>query len=95
MRRALDLSTHPLQAVSREADHLAITALTRALHVPLRIAYLDQSSMPYGGGGGQETGEVNFVEFEEEAMKEGERGVEGALLYRAYSFSSLALMFSS
>lgn len=81
------------QAVSQEADHLAITALTRALHVPLRIAYLDQSVLPYhdggglssdlaAGGGGAGAAEVNFVEFEEEAAKKGEKGIEGALLYR-------------
>lgn len=81
-----------VEAVSQEADHLAITALTRALHVPLRIAYLDQSILPYPtamGGEGAETGaaanevvEVNFVEFEEDAAKTGEKGIEGALLYR-------------
>ncbi|GAA6019953.1 hypothetical protein JCM8202_001765 [Rhodotorula sphaerocarpa] len=81
-----------VEAVSQEADHLAITALTRALHVPLRIAYLDQSILPYPtsmGGEGAETGaaanevvEVNFVEFEDDAAKTGEKGIEGALLYR-------------
>jgi hypothetical protein len=75
----------PAQAVSQEADH--------ALHVPLRIAYLDQSVLPYhdggglssdpaGGGGGGGAVEVNFVEFEEEAARKGEKGIEGALLYR-------------
>lgn len=79
------------QAVSQEADHLAIASLTRALQVPVRIAYLDQSGLVAGfdalGGGVSGVGagevEVNFLEFEEEALKRGEKGVEGALLYRA------------
>lgn len=76
-----------VEAVSREADHLAITALTRALQTPLRIAYLDQSSLPQLAAAGDDAeAEVNFLEFEEEAAKRGEKGVEGALLYRASLF---------
>ncbi|GAA5827866.1 hypothetical protein JCM11251_007710 [Rhodosporidiobolus azoricus] len=75
-----------VEAVSQEADHLAIASLTRALQVPVRIAYLDQSGLVSGlGGEGSEVGgdvEVNFLEFEEEALGRGEKGVEGALLYR-------------
>ncbi|GAA5990439.1 hypothetical protein JCM10908_007373 [Rhodotorula pacifica] len=83
-----------VEAVSQEADHLAITALTRALHVPLRIAYLDQSVLPYDGSlsgptAGGAGAEVNFVEFEEEAAKNGEKGIEGALLYRPGHYDML------
>ncbi|POY71576.1 hypothetical protein BMF94_5401 [Rhodotorula taiwanensis] len=81
-----DFCERRVEAVSQEADHLAIVALTRALHVPIRIAYLDQSVLPYTGDsvgeGGAEAAEVNFVEFEEDAAKSGEKGIEGALLYR-------------
>lgn len=54
----------------------------------MRIAYLDQSGLPLGVGnenGGEGVGEVevNFLEFESEALERGEKGVEGALLYRA------------
>jgi len=73
-----------VEPVSREADHLQIVALTRALGTPLRIAYLDQSGL--AGVGGSENGgggEVNFLEFEEDRAKEdGIVSVEGALLYR-------------
>ncbi|BGP43213.1 hypothetical protein JCM10450v2_007357 [Rhodotorula kratochvilovae] len=80
-----------VEAVSREADHLAITALTRALQVPLRIAYLDQSYLPQlGGGGDSDAGaEVNFLEFEDEAARRGEKGIEGALLYRPGHYDML------
>lgn len=83
------ISTSPLpltaqQAVQKEADHLQIVALTRALQFHIRVAYLDQSGAPpqagssYGDGAGLE---VNFVEFEEQA----EEGITGALLYRESS----------
>ncbi|GAA6001741.1 OTU family ubiquitin thioesterase [Rhodotorula paludigena] len=78
-----------VEAVSREADHLAITALTRALQVPLRIAYLDQSGLPQFGAAVDDA-EVNFVEFEEEAAKRGERGIDGALLYRPGHYDMLS-----
>lgn len=95
-----DFCERGVEAVSQEADHLAITALTRALHVPLRIAYLDQSVLPYheglssdptntGPGGGAGAAEVNFVEFEEEAARQGEKGIEGALLYRPGHYDML------
>ncbi|GAA6037741.1 hypothetical protein JCM8097_002318 [Rhodosporidiobolus ruineniae] len=82
-----------VEAVSHEADHLPIVALTRALQVPVRIAYLDQSGLGATGGafgaGGEEL-EVNFVEFEEEALRRGETGVEGALLYRPGHYDILS-----
>ncbi|KPV72020.1 uncharacterized protein RHOBADRAFT_56156 [Rhodotorula graminis WP1] len=77
-----------VEAVAREADHLAIAALTRALQVPLRIAYLDQSLLgaqqlaPGGEGASSAEAEVNFFEFEDEAARRGEKGIEGGLLYR-------------
>ncbi|GAA5965609.1 hypothetical protein JCM21900_006602 [Sporobolomyces salmonicolor] len=75
-----------VEAVSREADHLQIVALTRALGTPARIAYLDQSGVSTAGGDGvrpaDDGAEVNFVEFEEDAAKRGAVGIEGALLYR-------------
>ncbi|GAA5864842.1 hypothetical protein JCM1840_004923 [Sporobolomyces johnsonii] len=78
-----------VEAVNREADHLQIVALTRALGTPVRIAYLDQSGFSSlgggegAGGGGQGDGvEVNFVEFEDDAARRGAVGIDGALLYR-------------
>ncbi|GAA5911351.1 OTU family ubiquitin thioesterase [Sporobolomyces salmoneus] len=76
-----------VEPVNREADHLQIVALSRALGAPLRIAYLDQSGLSGVGGGGEGAeeggGQVNFIEFEEERAKEdGIVSVEGALLYR-------------
>ncbi|GAA6051395.1 hypothetical protein JCM3770_000497 [Rhodotorula araucariae] len=76
-----------VEAVAREADHLAITALTRALQVPLRIAYLDQSFLPQLGA--STDAEVNFFEFEDEAARRGEKGIEGALLYRPGHYDML------
>ncbi|GAA5839069.1 hypothetical protein JCM9279_002583 [Rhodotorula babjevae] len=85
-----------VEAVAREADHLAIAALTRALQVPLRIAYLDQSlfgaqQLAPGDEGGSSAAEaeVNFFEFEDEAARRGEKGIEGALLYRPGHFDIL------
>ncbi|GAA5988680.1 hypothetical protein JCM5350_003848 [Sporobolomyces pararoseus] len=73
-----------VEPVNREADHLQIVALTRALSTPLRIAYLDQSRLSGVGMGSDGEGtQVNFFEFEEEKAKEdGIVSVEGALLYR-------------
>ncbi|GAA5882335.1 hypothetical protein JCM3774_005073 [Rhodotorula dairenensis] len=92
-----DFCERGVEAVSQEADHLAITALTRALHVPLRIAYLDQSVLPYDGApsdpypdpNASGPVEVNFVEFEEDAAEKGEQGIEGALLYRPGHYDML------
>ncbi|ORY72930.1 peptidase C65 Otubain-domain-containing protein [Leucosporidium creatinivorum] len=71
-----------VEAVNKEADHIQITALTRALSVYTRIAYLDQSGAPPGGfgAGAGENGDVkvDFVEFEGES----EEKLNGALLYR-------------
>lgn len=71
--------------MNKEADHLQITALTRALSVHTRIAYLDQSGAPAGGFTSEvQEGEVkvDFVEFEAES----EERLEGALLYRELRF---------
>ncbi|GAA5930667.1 OTU family ubiquitin thioesterase [Sporobolomyces koalae] len=89
----LDLVTfcqYHVEPVNREADHLQIVALTRALSTPIRIAYLDQSGVVNEGkAAGDEHGlqgagaEVNFIEFEEDRAKEdGVVTVDGALLYR-------------
>ncbi|KAK4049962.1 hypothetical protein OIV83_003786 [Microbotryomycetes sp. JL201] len=66
-----------VEAVQKEADHIQITALTRALQINVKIAYLDQSAVPVATGR-FETDEVNFVEFEESAPER----LNGALLYR-------------
>lgn len=83
------LSVHasfPPQAVNKEADHIQITALTRALSVYTRIAYLDQSGAPAGGfgAGAADNGDVkvDFVEFESES----EDKLNGALLYSEFRF---------
>ncbi|SCZ94712.1 BZ3500_MvSof-1268-A1-R1_Chr12-3g04063 [Microbotryum saponariae] len=66
-----------VEAVNKEADHVQITALSRALRIGLRIAYLDQSTGKEG-----EVGEVDFVEFEVEGEeKTGVERLDGALLY--------------
>lgn len=62
--------------MGKEADHVQIQALSRALNVPVEIAYVDGGA----SGGGSGTGEgVDFVKFEVE-------GNDGAapitLLYR-------------
>lgn len=83
-----------VEPVNREADHLQIVALARALGTPLRIAYLDQSGLAgvgvdaeEGGAGGQ----VNFFEFEEDKAKEdGIVSIEGALLYRPGHYDILS-----
>jgi ubiquitin thioesterase protein OTUB1 len=68
-----ELTCNPPQAVDKEADHIQITALTRALKIHTRIAYLDQSD-----------GETALHEFEE-----GSEDVLGcALLYRESSLQS-------
>ncbi|KAM0786215.1 hypothetical protein ACM66B_007018 [Microbotryomycetes sp. NB124-2] len=74
-----------VEAVQREADHIQITALTRALQINIKIAYLDQSLVPMTGSGGGEGDEVNFVEFEEEASE----SLDGALLYRPGHYDRL------
>jgi len=45
---------HFVEAVGKEADHVQMTALTRALKLNLNVAYLDGRSA---------TGKVDFVEF--------------------------------
>lgn len=54
---------------------IQITALTRALSLHTRIAYLDQSGMGMGDNG---SNEVDFHEFEEGQSE----SLLGALLYR-------------
>lgn len=67
------------QAVDKEADHIQITALTRALTIHTRIAYLDQSD-----------GETALHEFEE-----GSEDVLGcALLYRQSFLSPVSRITS-
>ncbi|GAA6062750.1 hypothetical protein JCM10212_000390 [Sporobolomyces blumeae] len=84
-----------VEAIAKEADHLQIVALTRALGTPIRIAYLDQSGIA-GAGAGQASRDeadvaVNFVEFEEDrAKEEGIVSVEGALLYRPGHYDILS-----
>lgn len=55
---------------------IQLTALTRALDVGTRVAYLDQS-----GGGGDDAG-VDFHEFQPESAVK----LACALLYREYSY---------
>ncbi|KDQ16564.1 hypothetical protein BOTBODRAFT_54008 [Botryobasidium botryosum FD-172 SS1] len=63
-----------VEAVGREADHPQILALSRALKLPIHIAYLDRS------GGDSGTGKVDLVEFD---SVEGETSpILVTLLYR-------------
>ncbi|KAI5477452.1 syntaxin [Pseudohyphozyma bogoriensis] len=75
-----------VEPCSKEADHLQITALTRALGVHTRIAYLDQSSpaAKFGGGVGEAGTEVDFHEFEEEEQEK----LANVLLYRPGHYDS-------
>ncbi|GAA6007603.1 hypothetical protein JCM11491_004222 [Sporobolomyces phaffii] len=89
----VDFCQYHVEPVNREADHLQIAALTRALGTPLRIAYLDQSGLSGGGAPGAEGegGQVNFFEFEEDnAKNEGIVSVDGALLYRPGHYDILS-----
>ncbi|GAA6007564.1 hypothetical protein JCM11491_004208 [Sporobolomyces phaffii] len=93
----VDFCQYHVEPVNREADHLQIAALTRALGTPLRIAYLDQSGLTGAGLGGEPGGEgggggqVNFFEFEEDnANKDGIVSVDGALLYRPGHYDILS-----
>ncbi|TDL26983.1 cysteine proteinase [Rickenella mellea] len=60
-----------VEAVGKEADHVQMTALTRALQTNINVAYLD---------GHSEDGKVNFVEFRGSAPEENEN--PPVLLYR-------------
>ncbi|PSS30859.1 hypothetical protein PHLCEN_2v2586 [Hermanssonia centrifuga] len=74
-----------VESVGKEADHVQITALTRALCVNIFVAYLDGrlrtrsvSDNDKGKGKERETVEVEFVEFQN-----GEEGLDPVrLLYR-------------
>ncbi|KAM0747639.1 cysteine proteinase [Meredithblackwellia eburnea MCA 4105] len=75
-----------VEAANKEADHIQITALTRALSINTQIAYLDQSG--FGGGGfdtGGGGGGVDFHQFESESDEK----LKCALLYRPGHFDCL------
>lgn len=81
-----------VEPVQREADHLQIVALSRALSTPLRIAYLDQSQTFAPEGEGEEGGGgavVNFIEFECDTAGSDD-AIEGALLYRPGHYDILS-----
>jgi len=63
---------HFVEAVGKEADHVQMTALTRALKMSVNIAYLD---------GRSPTGKVDFVEFRDPDSQP-ENGSPITLLYR-------------
>ncbi|KAF9784665.1 cysteine proteinase [Thelephora terrestris] len=63
---------HFVEAVGKEADHVQMTALTRALKLNLNVAYLD---------GRSSTGKVDFVEFRDPDSQL-ENGSPITLLYR-------------
>lgn len=88
LRRAYTILSLPamfhLQAVNKEADHLQIVAITRALGVHTRVAYLDPShsiNATAGGGGVDTEGTAcDWVLFQEDA----EESLDAALLYREF-----------
>ncbi|KAK7440041.1 hypothetical protein VKT23_017292 [Stygiomarasmius scandens] len=59
-----------VEATGKEADHVQMTALSRALHVDIDVAYLD---------GRSNDGQVEFVQFRQE-QQTGEKPI--SLLYR-------------
>jgi len=63
---------HFVEAVGKEADHVQMTALTRALKMNVNVAYLD---------GRSPTGKVDFVEFRDPDSQI-ENGSPITLLYR-------------
>jgi len=63
---------HFVEAVGKEADHVQMTALTRALKMNVTVAYLD---------GRSPTGRVDFVEFRDPDSQV-ESGSPITLLYR-------------
>lgn len=71
-----------LTLLSIPLPDIQITALTRALKIHTRVAYLDRSLVPSFGGGenASESGQVNFIEFEEDAGD----ALACALLYREF-----------
>ncbi|KAH8929403.1 cysteine proteinase [Atractiella rhizophila] len=71
-----------VEAVNKEADHVQIAALTKALKVQVEVAYLDQS-----GAGGE--GEVDFHKFEGEEGKLNFSWEGKALLYRPGHYDCL------
>ncbi|KAJ3557485.1 hypothetical protein NM688_g1448 [Phlebia brevispora] len=82
-----DFCENFVEAVGKEADHVQMTALTRALRINILVAYLDgrvhsressAASSGKGKGRATDTVEVEFVPFEN-----GEEGLEPIrLLYR-------------
>ncbi|THU93846.1 cysteine proteinase, partial [Dendrothele bispora CBS 962.96] len=68
-----------VEATGKEADHVQMTALSRALHVDIDVAYLD------GRSGGGEEGHVEFVKFQQDQSDQQVGGGDGGpicLLYR-------------
>lgn len=51
-----DFCRGEVEPCGKEADHAQISALSEALQVPLRIAYLDRSEVGEGEG-------INWVQF--------------------------------
>jgi ubiquitin thioesterase protein OTUB1 len=77
---------HYIEAMSRDADHLAITGLTQALDLKLKIAYLDQSKGEESGPDGVEgQTSVDFVDFDGSAFSLG----DSVLLLRPGHFDIL------
>ncbi|KAF8306151.1 cysteine proteinase [Clavulina sp. PMI_390] len=76
-----------VECMGKEADHVQIQALTRALRIPVDIAYMDGNAALAAGAnvsaGGDEIGKVDFVRFEVDGPAGSGDGAEPVtLLYR-------------
>lgn len=80
-----------LQAVNKEADHIQLVALTRALQIHIRVAYLDPSAQAAqtqstATSGGDRV-DCDWVLFEEDASES--LGEGRAVLYRELRHAGL------
>lgn len=63
-KKSISLNDSPSEATGRDADHIAIQALTKALGLSMRVAYLDQSKNTESGQEGRlGMTKVDFVDF--------------------------------
>lgn len=84
-----DFCNHFVECMGKEADHVQITALTTALKVNVRVAYLDGHEHGKGTAADADTSPVNFVNFDN---GEGEQLEPVSLLYRPGHYDVLSRM---
>ncbi|EKM52617.1 uncharacterized protein PHACADRAFT_261168 [Phanerochaete carnosa HHB-10118-sp] len=84
-----DFCNHFVECMGKEADHVQITALTTALKVNVRVAYLDGHEHGKGPTADPDTSPINFVSFDN---GEGEELEAVTLLYRPGHYDVLSRM---